>query len=84
MEFNDNLSVVGDDKNKWIDFIISSETETEFNFEKIQDSVFGIGVSVNKVATNQSSPVLIQICEGYTNLAGKELNVKARKKPYSE
>jgi hypothetical protein len=78
------LTTGGDEKNKWIDFIIYSGTEKEFYFEKIQETIIGFLVSLNDKVANQSSLVKIQESEDYMNLSWNGLNVKALKKPYSE
>ncbi len=83
-DFNGNLSVGGDEKNKWIDFVIYSGTEKEYNFEKINEAVIGFLVTINDILTNQSTPVKIQKSMDYINLSWNGLNVKALTKPYSE
>ena len=83
-DYNFNLSVGGDEKNKWIDFVIYSGTEKEFNFEKIQEAIIGFLVSINDATSNRSTSVKIQKSMDYINLSFNALNVKALTKPYSE
>ena len=81
---NGKLSVGGDEKNKWIDFVIYSGTEKEFNFEKIKDAIIGFLVSINTVQTNSTPHVKIQESRDYMNLSWNGLNINVLKKPYPE
>ena len=83
-DYNGILTTGGDEKNKWIDFVIYSGAEKEFNFEKIKEAIVGFLVSVNDSKPNQSSPVKIQESGSYMNLSWNGLNVKALIKPYAE
>jgi len=83
-DYSGKLTTGSDDKNKWIDFVIYSGTEMEFNFEKLQEAILGFLVSLNNKTIKPISPVKISESGDYFSFTWNGLNVKAVKKPYSE
>lgn len=73
----------GDDKNKWIDFVIYSGIEKEFNFGKIQEAVFGFLFSL-KAGNIPEDKVKISKTGKYLKMEWHELAVQALTKPYNE
>jgi len=77
-------STGGDDKTKWIDFVIYTGPEIAFNFEKIDEAVIGFLLSVKADHMIDSSPVKALKKDQYLNLAWKNLQIKVLTKPYEE
>lgn len=82
-DYQGSWSTGGDDKNKWVDFVIYSGNEKEFNFGKIQEAVFGILFSM-QTGTIAEAPVEVSKSDENLHLKWKDLSVKALSKPYSE
>lgn len=78
-----NWSTGGDDKKKWIDFVIYSGSEKEFNFGKIQEAVLGFLFSL-KTGTIPETPVEVSKLGETLNLKWNDLSVNALTKPYEE
>lgn len=83
-EYKGSLSSGGDDKTKWIDFVIYSGSEQEFNFEKIEEAIIGFLFSIK--AGNIVSNPLVKAAKSdkSLNLSWGKLHIKALTKPYSE
>lgn len=82
-DYQGNWSIGGNEKNKWIDFVIYSGTEKEFNFGKIQEAVLGFLFSL-KAGTIPESPVEVAKSGENLNLKWNGLSVSALTKPYEE
>jgi len=78
------LTTGGDNKNKWIDFVIYSGAEKEFNFEKLQEAILGFLVTLNNKTIKPISPIKINESGDYFVFTWNRLTAKALKKPYSE
>lgn len=78
------LTTGGDAKNKWIDLVIYSGAEREFNFEKIKEAILGFLVTLNDKPIRSIAPVNTNEAVDYITFTWNGLNVKALKKPYSE
>jgi hypothetical protein len=78
------LSTGGDDKNKWIDFVIYSGTEKEFNFEKIQEAIFGFLVTLKNGPILHQKNVTVISSGGQMEFIWENLKVTAKTKPYAE
>jgi len=83
-DYNGTLTTGGDIKNKWIDFVIYSGIEKEFNFDKIQGAVIGFLFSMKAGSVSKISQVQVYKSDQYLNLTWNSLAVKAITKPYSE
>lgn len=81
--YQGSLATGGDDKNKWIDCVIYSGVEKEFNFEKIQEAVVGFLFSL-KAGNISETSVEVSKSGKFLNLKWNGLSVKAATKPYSE
>jgi hypothetical protein len=77
-------STGGDDKSKWIDFVIYSGPGLAFNFEKMEEAVIGFLLSLTADHPIESSPVMAFKKDQYLNLSWKMLQIKAAAKPYPE
>lgn len=82
-DYQGNWSTGADDKNKWIDFVIYSGSEKEFNFGEIQEAVLGFLFSL-KAGTIPEAPVEVSKSGENLNLKWNELSVNALIKPYEE
>ncbi len=82
-DYQGNWSTGGDDKNKWIDFVIYSGNEKEFNFGEIQEAVVGFLFSL-KAGTVPEAPVEVSKSDENLNLKWNGLSVNALIKPYEE
>lgn len=82
-DYRGNWSTGGDDKNKWIDFVIYSGSEKEFNFGEIQEAVLGFLFSL-KAGTIPEAPVEVSKSGENLNLKWNGLSVSALTKPYEE
>jgi len=82
-DYQGNWSTGGDDKNKWIDFVIYSGSEKEFNFGEIQEAVLGFLFSL-KAGTIPEAPVEVSNLGENLNLKWNGLSVNALIKPYEE
>jgi len=82
-DYQGNWSTGGDDKNKWIDLVIYSGSEKEFNFGEIQEAVLGFLFSL-KAGTIPEAPVEVSKSGENLNLKWNELSVNALIKPYEE
>jgi hypothetical protein len=67
-DYQGNWATGGDDKNKWIDFVIYSGGEKEFNFGEIQEAVLGFLFSL-KAGTIPEAPIEV-------SKSGENLNLK--------
>ena len=83
-DYQGSWSTGGDDKTKWIDFVIYTGPELAFNFEKIDEAVIGFLLSVKADPIFDSPPVKAFMKDQYLNLSWKNLQIKAAAKPYSE
>ncbi|HET6559231.1 MAG TPA: hypothetical protein VFG54_18050 [Prolixibacteraceae bacterium] len=82
-DYQGSWSTGGDDKNKWVDFVIYSGKEKEFNFGEIQEAVLGILFSM-QTGTLVKAPVEVSKSDENLYLKWNCLSVKALSKPYSE
>lgn len=82
--FKASLIPGGDDNIKWIDFVIYSGKEIDFDFLKIQEAVLGFLISLKNSPIVAASPVKDYISGDYLNLSWQNLKVKALTKPYPE
>jgi hypothetical protein len=82
-DYQGNWSTGGDDKNKWIDFVIYSGGEKEFNFGEIQEAVLGFLFSL-KAGTIPEAPVEVSKSGENLNLKWNGLSVNALIKPFEE
>lgn len=78
------LTTGGDDKNKWIDFVIYSGVEREFNFENIQEAIIGFLVSLNNNQIDSNKQVCVLHSGEKLEMMWNNLKVKALTKPYLE
>jgi hypothetical protein len=83
-EFNGSWSTGGDDKNKWIDWVIYSGSEKQFDFNKIEEAVIGFLVTLKKGVIVQEKKVAVSKRGDQITLDWKNLKVKAQTKPYPE
>ncbi len=82
-DYKGNWSTGGNEKNKWIDFVIYSGSEKEFNFGKIQEAVLGFLFSL-KAGTIPETPVEVAKSGENLNLKWNNLTVSTLTKPYEE
>ncbi len=82
-DYQGNWSTGGDEKNKWIDFVIYSGSEKEFNFGEIQEAVLGFLFSL-KVGSISEVPVEVSKSGEFLNLKWNDLSVNVLTKPYEE
>ena len=82
-DYQGNWSTGADDKNKWIDLVIYSGSEKEFNFGEIQEAVLGFMFSL-KDGTIPEAPVEVSKSGENLNLKWNGLSVNALIKPYEE
>lgn len=82
-DYKGNWSIDGNDKNKWIDFVIYSGSEKEFNFGEIQEAVLGFLFSL-KAGTIPEAPIEVSKSGENLNLKWNGLSVNALIKPYEE
>lgn len=82
-DYQGNWSTGGDDKNKWIDLVIYSGSEKEFNFGEIQEAVLGFLFSL-KAGTIPEAPVEVSKSGENLNLKWNGLLVNPLIKPYEE
>lgn len=82
-DYQGNWSTGADDKNKWIDLVIYSGSEKEFNFGEIQEAVLGFLFSL-KAGTITEAPVEVLKSGENLNLKWNGLSVNALIKPYEE
>jgi hypothetical protein len=73
----------GDDKNKWIEYVVYSGSEKTFNFEEISEAVIGFLVAV-KTGGIGELPVETSISGDTLHLKWNNLAVNALIRPYSE
>ena len=73
----------GDEKSKWIDFVIYSGNEREFNFSEIQEAVLGFLFSL-KVGSISESPIEVSKSGENLILKWNGLSVNTLTKPYTE
>lgn len=83
-DFEGAMSTGGDEKNKWIDFVIYSGNEKEFNFEKIQEAIIGFLVTIKNGPITQENKVTASQSGDQMELKWENLKVKANIKPYAE
>lgn len=83
-DFKGSLTTGGDDKNKWIDFVIYSGAEKEFNFEKIQEAIIGFLVTLKNGSIMPDKRVAVIKSGAQMELTWNNLEVKAKTKPYAE
>ena len=81
--YQGSWSTGGDDKNKWIDFVVYSGSEKEFNFAKIEEAVLGFLLSL-KAGNVPEAPVDVAKSAGTLTLKWNNLSVNALTKPYEE
>ena len=67
----------------WIDFVIYSGSEKEFNFGKIEEVVLGFLLSL-KAGNISEAPVEVSKPGEFLNLKWNDLSVNALIKPYEE
>ena len=82
--YKGSWSTGGDDKTKWIDFVIYNGPELEFNFEKIDEAVIGFLLSVKTFEAKSNKSVKFSKTDGFLNLGWGNLQIKAALKPYYE
>jgi hypothetical protein len=82
-DYQGHWSTGGDEKNKWIDFVIYSGIEKEFNFGEIQEAVLGFLFSL-KAGMIPETAVEVSKMGEYLNLKWNSLSVNALTKPYEE
>ncbi len=82
-DYQGSWSTGGDDKNKWIDFVVYSGSEKEFNFGKIEEAVLGFLLSL-KAGNIPEAPVEVSKPGEFLNLKWNDLSVNALIKPYEE
>jgi hypothetical protein len=83
-DFKGSWSTGGDEKTKWIDFVIYSGPELALNFGKIKEAVIGFLLTLRADHLIDSSPVMAFKKDQYLNLSWKKLQIKAATKPYPE
>jgi len=83
-DFKGSLTTGGDDKSKWIDFVIYSGAEKEFNFEKIQEAIIGFLVTLENRSIMPDKRVSVIKSGDQMELTWNNLEVKAKTKPYTE
>ena len=82
-DYQGRWSTGGDDKNKWIDFVVYSGDEKDFNFGEMQEAVLGFLLSL-KTGSIYEAPVEVVRSDENLNLKWNSLSVSALTKPYSE
>ncbi len=83
-DYSGTLSTGGDAKNKWIDWVIYSGTEKEFNFEKMKEAMIGLLVTLKNEPIIPGGKVTVKSSGDKMELTWKNLKVKAQSKPYAE
>jgi hypothetical protein len=83
-DYSGTLTTGGDEKNKWVDFVIYSGTEKEFNFEKLQEAILGFLVTLKNGQITADKVVAVSQSDDLIELAWKNLKVTAQTKPYAE
>lgn len=83
-EFTGVMSTGGDEKNKWIDFVIYSGNEKEFNFGQIREAVIGFLITLSAEKTINKHLVEVKKSNDYIELSWNNLSLKAISKPYAE
>ncbi|MEI7829550.1 MAG: hypothetical protein WCI31_07260 [Prolixibacteraceae bacterium] len=83
-DYKGNWSTGGDDKNKWIDWVIYSGSEITFDFKKIEEAAIGFLVTLKNGAISTEGKVAVGKSGDQIALTWKTLKVKALKKPYPE
>jgi hypothetical protein len=78
------LSTGGHDQTKWIDVVLYSGAQRNFNFTKIQEAVMGFLISVKAGRPDEHPPVKAQTSGKYLDLSWGGLKIRALKQPYSE
>ena len=73
----------GDDKNKWIDYVVYSGSEKSFNFEEINEAVIGFLVAL-KTGDIADEPVEVSTSDETLHLKWNNLSVSALTRPYGE
>ncbi len=74
----------GDNKTRWIDLVIYSGPEQEFNFEKMKQAIIGFMLSVSDSGEKPILPVKVSNNKGNLRMQWENLSVEAMVKPYSE
>lgn len=69
---------------KWVDVILFHGEKTEFNFEKIQDAVIGLLISISKDSTITEPSIKTTFENHSFTLSSKKLKVTVATKPYAE
>ncbi len=83
-DYSGTLTTGGDEKNKWVDFVIYSGTEKEFNFEKLQEAILGFLVTLKNGQITADKVVAVSQSGDQIELAWENLKVTAQTKPYTE
>jgi len=83
-DYNGTLTTGGDNKNKWIDFVIYSGAEKEFNFEKLQETIIGFLATLKNGPITPKEKVAVSLSGDQVELIYKNLKVIAQTKPYAE
>ncbi len=83
-DYSGTLTTGGDDKNKWIDFVIYSGTEKDFDFKKLRQTIIGFLVTLKNGPIEADKKVSIRKSGDQMELRWNNLNVNARTKPYEE
>jgi hypothetical protein len=83
-DYSGTLTTGGDEKNKWVDFVIYSGTEKEFNFEKLQEAILGFLVTLKNGQITADKVVAVSQSGDLIELAWENLKVTAQTKPYAE
>ena len=83
-DYKGTIATGGDDKNKWIDFVIYTGTEKVFNFEKIQEAIIGFLVTIDNDTIPLERNVVVSQTGEQMELTWEGLKVKALTKPYAE
>ena len=83
-DFKGSWSTGGDEKSKWIDLVLYSGPELEFNFGKIEEAVIGFLLSVKADNVIDKFPIKTIKSDKYLQLLWKDLQIKALTKPYAE
>jgi hypothetical protein len=83
-DYNGALSTGGDDRSKWIDCVVYSGKEKEFNFEKIQEAILGFLVTLKNGPINTVSKIAVSQSGDQMDLGWQNLKIRAQTKPYAE
>jgi len=83
-DYEGTLTTGGDTTNKWIDYVIYSGTEKEFNFEKIEAAIIGFLVTLKNGPIIPAESVNVNQAGDQIGLTWKSLKIKALVKPYAE